>query len=754
MSQFFHQGSNYSRFDKMGSKQLEFVPISSSIDPSFWNKLSEIKLNDDKLNEKEHPVWGYFSNINNKCKFPILEVNSTSFNRQFDSQKIYIPFHGEILNVNTIEFFKDFDKTQRINKIGQDIFTSIENGEALKTPSLLNRFYILSFADLKKFHFYYWFAFPVPYNLSITYNAVKNIYDDFTKDQLEFIWNKYCDMDNTQKPYFLVSIQDSIVDVFELKDKLKDLNEENVKDFYFVFYDLSLLENSPGSTLRNYVILILHHCPVLQGKSVNFLSLRIKRNDNYKLTLSESLIFNFDLPVCQSSVSDFINQDPEKKWVGWEKNERGKLGPRLSNMKSFLDPKELAESSVDLNLKLMKWRLLSNVDLEKIKITKFLLLGAGTLGCSVARILLGWGARNISFVDNSVVSYSNPVRQSLFTFEDSQNAKPKAVAAADNLRKIFPGVKSKSYQMTIPMPGHPVGESMMEELKKNIDLLTSLICEHDVIFLLMDSRESRWLPTLLGAYFSKIVINAALGFDSYLVMRHGVRIDTEELRVRQHESGFKSLKGNFLGCYFCNDVTAPGNSMRDRTLDQQCTVTRPGVSAIAGALTAELAISLLQHKEGAKAAAFYQVGNIVNTEQELDYQCVLGIIPHTIRGYLSTFSQVWPAVQRYQQCIACSDTILNVYRKDGFSFLLQVFQNSKYLEDITGLTFMNKEAEDALVFEFSDEEEVQCIECYDKTNADAASKTSLEQETNVEKTESVLVKSEVGSQISGNNTQE
>ena len=67
---------------------------------------------------------------------------------------------------------------------------------------------------------------------------------------------------------------------------------------------------------------------------------------------------------------------------------QGKLGARLADLAPMMDPSKLADQAVDLNLKLMRWRILPSLDLDKIASTKCLLLGAGTLGCYVARVLM------------------------------------------------------------------------------------------------------------------------------------------------------------------------------------------------------------------------------------------------------------------------------------------------------------------------------------------------------------------------------
>lgn len=309
-------------------------------------------------------------------------------------------------------------------------------------------------------------------------------------------------------------------------------NDVAQEDQYVCFADSSTHAEGPSWPLRNLLVLIRKRYKISKVKILCYRDTWAKRHE------AKSVI----LPLEMESVPTAeLSEMP--KVTGWERASNGKLQARQANLGEYMDPTRLADSSVDLNLKLMKWRLAPDLDLDLIKNTKCLLLGAGTLGGYVSRNLLGWGVRKITFVDYGKVSYSNPVRQPLFEFEDCTNGgKAKAETAAAMLKRIYPGVEAEGHSLSVPMLGHPFTNE--ERTKADLEKLKGLIEQHDVIFLLMDTRESRWLPTVMGKAAGKIVMNAALGFDSYVVMRHGAE-------SKDPSQG--------LGCYFCNDVVAPAD---------------------------------------------------------------------------------------------------------------------------------------------------------------------------------------------------
>ena len=43
-----------------------------------------------------------------------------------------------------------------------------------------------------------------------------------------------------------------------------------------------------------------------------------------------------------------------------------------------------------------------------------------------------------------------------------------------------------------------------KEVLSTVDVLEDLMITHDVVFLVMDSREARWLPSLLSTFYNKV----------------------------------------------------------------------------------------------------------------------------------------------------------------------------------------------------------------------------------------------------------
>jgi E1-like protein-activating enzyme Gsa7p/Apg7p len=351
--------------------------------------------------------------------------------------------------------------------------------------------------------------------------------------------------------------------------------------------------------------------------------------------------------------------------IGWEPDQSGRMCPRRADLRGAFDPAATADQSARLNLELMRWRMLPSLDLAAISSLKCLLLGAGTLGCHLARDLLAWGVRHITFVDSGRVAYSNPVRQPLFEFNDAVKECWKAQAAADSLKRIHPTVKAEGHVLRIPMPGHPVHDAEREDVERDIDSLVRLIAEHDVVFLATDTRESRWLPSLLARAAGKLAITVALGFDTWLVMRHGIAV------------GAVGAVGS--GCYFCLDCLAPTNTTLNRTLDQQCTVTRPGVAPIASATAVELLISLLHHPRRFEAPADH------NLELTAATASPLGMVPHVIRGFTSYMRILTSACECSTHCSVCSKAVQTAFTEGGYNFLMRVFSNADVLDKTVGL---------------------------------------------------------------------
>lgn len=639
---------------------LEYASASSFADSSFFVHLSKLKLNVMKLDMSYQDVIGYYNYTSlGPDQEPALNLSDSSYG-ELDFLKTNLPQDsyflsmGKLLNVNTIDEFKNINKKDLLLESAMKMLSDIDNKKFIKKSELLSSFTILSFADLKTYKFYYWFAFPQLLSNWVQKGAIKPSITYTLEKEQKF----------TEQFYIIEPNSNTLKSLSTLFD------HDTSSELSILFIDTCTYSKTASFALRNFLFALAYH---------NFKAVQINvvKYNNFKE--------NFTVDFENSDYNSFMYNEPSYTPLvsGWEKTSRGKLGPKLADLGSLIDPLQLADQAIDLNLSLMKWRLVPELDLQIVRNSKVLILGSGTLGSYIARCLLAWGVRTITFVDNGKVSFSNPVRQPLFNYEDCLNGgSSKAETAATNLKKIFPLVNSTGYTLEIPMIGHPVKNESKEY--NDYVKLKELYEQHDAVFLSLDSREARWLPTILGNAMNKIVINSALGFESYLVMRHGCI--NPKLNINDQIDGR-------LGCYYCNDIVAPKDSLTDRTLDQMCTVTRPGVALLASSLAAELFVSILQSPEKQYSK------HIVNEKSN-----ILGSLPHQLRGFLHNFELLKLNSNNFKCCTACSVSVINEYNERGWDFIKNALDDDDYLENLTGLKEFHQEAENAalLMDEFDD----------------------------------------------------
>lgn len=117
--------------------------------------------------------------------------------------------------------------------------------------------------------------------------------------------------------------------------------------------------------------------------------------------------------------------------------------------------------------------------------------------------------------------------------------------------------------------------------------------------------------------------------------------------------------------------------MKDRTLDQQCTVTRPGLSFVSSAYASELYISLLHHELEHKVWAHEDPEKLETTD--------LGKLPHHVRGSMSDFETNILYGPAFDQCVACSKYILDEYISNRDEFMLRVLNDPSFIHKVTKL---------------------------------------------------------------------
>jgi len=158
-------------------------------------------------------------------------------------------------------------------------------------------------------------------------------------------------------------------------------------------------------------------------------------------------------------------------------------------------------------------------DQENLARARVVVVGVGATGCEVSKNLALMGIGRLILVDNDVIELSNLSRQMLFLDEDI--GKPKAIVAADRLRRMNPLIVVEPYFEDV----RNLGESIFE----GADVIVSCLDNWPV---------RRWLNSL-AVELDKPLVDVAIR-EAELRTLEEKKLDLER-RISELESSY--LKG-------------------------------------------------------------------------------------------------------------------------------------------------------------------------------------------------------------------
>jgi adenylyltransferase/sulfurtransferase len=120
-----------------------------------------------------------------------------------------------------------------------------------------------------------------------------------------------------------------------------------------------------------------------------------------------------------------------------------------------------------------------------------LVCGCGALGSTIANLLVRSGVGFVRIVDRDFVEASNLQRQSLFDEEDAKNGVPKAVAAAEKLRRA-------NSTVAIEPVVADVNPANIEKLCEGIDVILDGTDNFETRYLLNDISAKNGIPWIYG----------------------------------------------------------------------------------------------------------------------------------------------------------------------------------------------------------------------------------------------------------------